>query len=450
MSFTKDFVWGVATSSYQIEGAVSEGGRSESIWDDFCRQPGRVFEGHTGDVACDHYHRFREDVALMKQLGVKAYRFSIAWPRVLPQGTGPVNTEGLKFYSDLVDELLRCGIEPYVTLYHWDLPLALYRQGGWLNPESPYWFEEYTKAVARALGDRVKHFMTFNEPAIFLGLGHVETQHAPGVPLSRRDTLQMVHHVLLAHGRAVQALRREVPGVKVGFAPNSSVCIPASDRPEDVEAARQQYFHGVSSPNALMNVSLWSDPIFFGRYPQEVVDTYGSDMPAWTEEEMQLISQPLDFYGQNIYSGDLWRSGNNGPEHVLYRPGSPKTAIGWHINPDCLYWGCKFLYERYKVPIVITENGMSCHDWVQSDGCVHDPQRIDYLHSHLKALRRAVEEGVPVIGYFQWSLLDNFEWAKGYDDRFGLIYVDFESQKRLPKDSYHWYRETIRTNGENL
>lgn len=450
MGFPCNFTWGVATSSYQIEGAAFEDGKGESIWDAFCKQGGRVFENQNGNVACDHYHRYKEDIKLMAELGVKAYRFSISWPRVVPNGTGAVNKTGIQFYSNLVDELLKYGIEPYVTLYHWDMPQTLYEQGGWLNSSSPMWFEEYTRVIADTLGDRVKNFITFNEPAIFIGLSYVDTEHAPGVKMSRRDTLLMAHHVLLAHGHSVKTLRELVPKVRVGFAPNSSVSIPASSSAEDIAAAKEHYFSAVSGENWLMNVALWSDPIFLGEYPKDAIDAFGDDMPKYTVEEMQLISQPLDFYGQNIYSGNLYQSIDGKPEAVTYPDGSPKTAIGWYINFDALYWGAKFLYERYKTPIIITENGMSCHDWIHFDGKVHDPQRIDYLQRHLKGLKKAIDEGVAIEGYMQWSFMDNFEWAKGYDDRFGLVYIDFATQQRIPKDSYYWYKNTIAENGKNL
>ncbi|MEG2020324.1 MAG: GH1 family beta-glucosidase [Oscillospiraceae bacterium] len=450
MGFKKDFVWGVATSSYQIEGAAHEDGRGSSVWDDFCDEDGRVFEHHNGDVACDHYHLYKQDIKLMAELGVKAYRFSISWPRVLPQGTGEINQKGLAFYVNLVDELLKYGIEPYITLYHWDMPSALFKKGGWLNSDSPMWFEEYTRVIANALKGKAKNIITFNEPAIFMGLGYVSTVHAPGIKMSRKDSLLMAHHVLLAHGRAVKTLRSTLANVKIGFAPNSAPCIPASNSDADIKAAKQQYFSATSNANWLMNVTLWSDPIFFGKYPQDAIEKYGNDMPSYTGEDMQIISQPIDFYGQNIYSGDLYMDADGEPKHVAYSEGNPKTAIGWYVSFDCLYWGVKFLYERYKTPIVITENGMSSHDWVQMDGKVHDPQRIDYLHRHLLGLRKAADEGIEINGYMQWSFMDNFEWAKGYDDRFGLVYIDFQTQKRIPKDSFYWYAQTIRENGENL
>lgn len=451
MSFRKDFVWGAATSAYQIEGAAFEDGKGASIWDVFSHQPGKVIDGGTGDIACDHYHRMEEDVALMARLGIKAYRFSISWPRVLPQGVGAVNEAGMAFYERLVDLLLAHDIVPYVTLYHWDLPYALYLRGGWLNPDSPRWFAEYAALVGRRLKDKVKHFITFNEPQVFIGSAFLEGVHAPGVKMGRRECLQMGHHILLAHGRAVQALRAEATDVKIGYAPTSNAKMPASKSQQDLEAARDAYFAVPSGDRWVWSVAWWSDPVLLGRYPETGVYLLEADMPLIGEGDMKLIAQPIDFYGQNVYSGTPVSAGTSGQAEFARRPvGGPKTAIGWHVDFDCLYWAVKFLWERYKKPIYITENGMSCHDWVSLDGKVHDPARVDYLHRHLLGLRRAVEEGADVAGYFQWSLMDNFEWGQGYSDRFGLIYVDFQTQKRIPKDSFAWYHETIVKNGGNL
>lgn len=451
MAFKQNFVWGTATSAYQIEGAAREDGRGPSIWDVFAHQPGKVLAGHNGDVACDHYHRFEQDVALMAQLGVKGYRFSISWSRVLPEGTGPVNEKGLAFYGRLVDCLLEHGITPYVTLYHWDLPYALYQRGGWLNPDSPRWFAEYAAVIGRALGDRVRHFITFNEPQVFIGCAFVQGVHAPGVRMERRECLQMAHHVLLAHGMAVQSLRAQVPGVQVGIAPTSDAMIPADESPEAVEAARKAFFATPGGDDWVWSTAWWSDPVLLGRYPEDGLRELEADLPAIGAEDMKLISQPIDFYGQNIYRGNpMERDAQGQCRLAAHKPGAPKTAIGWYVDFDCLYWASKFLYERYQKPLYITENGMSCHDWISLDGKVHDPARIDYLHRHLRGLRRAAGEGVDVAGYFQWSLLDNFEWAQGYGDRFGLVYVDFETQQRLPKDSFAWYSQVIAQNGQNL
>ncbi|MBT9776868.1 beta-glucosidase [Clostridium sp. MCC353] len=451
MSFSKDFVWGVATSSYQIEGAAQEDGKGLSIWDVYSHQPGKTFEGDNGDIACDHYHRYREDIKLMAELGVKAYRFSVSWPRVLPNGTGPVNEKGIQFYSDLVDEMLKYGITPYLTLYHWDMPYELYRRGGWMNPDSPKWFAEYAALIASRLGSRVKHYMTFNEPQVFIGLAFVDGVHAPGHKYTRKETLQMAHHVLLAHGLAAQAVRSHVPGAKIGYAPTSNVPVPISDRPEDIAAARRMFFEMPEDGDWSWNTAWWSDPVLLGHYPEDGMKVLEKDLPLMGQNDMAVICQPLDFYGQNIYRGVPVRADENGrPKNVPYPQGDPKTAIGWHVNFDCLYWGTRFLYERYKTPIFITENGMSSHDWVHLDGKVHDPQRIDYLQRHLRWLKKAAEEGVEAAGYFQWSFMDNFEWARGYNDRFGIVYVDYETQKRILKDSYYWYRDVIRENGENL
>ena len=447
MSFKQNFIWGVASSSYQIEGAAFEDGKGRSIWDVYSHTPGKTFEGHTGDVACDHYHRYKEDIALMADLGVKAYRFSISWPRVIPNGTGEINEKGLLFYEALVDELLKHGITPYATLYHWDQPYELYKKGGWLNPESPGWFAEYAGVVAGRLGDRVKHFITFNEPQVFLGHAFVEGTQAPGYQLPRSETLLMGHHVLLAHGLASQTLRSIVPEVQIGCAFTSDAAIPVSEKDEDIEAARRVYFEMPESGNWAWNVSWWSDPIVFGRYPQDGLRLFAKDLPEITEEDMRIIHQPPDFYGQNIYRGVHVAAKGDGYEKILDPPGVPKTAIGWPVHFDCLYWGAKFLYERYQIPIFITENGISGTDWPSLDGKVHDAPRIDYLHRHLLWLERAAREGIDVGGYFTWGLLDNFEWTLGYSDRFGIVYVDYATQERLPKDSYYWYQKVIKNNG---
>lgn len=451
MMFKKDFAWGTATSAYQIEGAVNEDERGASVWDVFSHQPGKTAYGHTGDIACDHYHRFRQDVELMAQLGVKAYRFSVSWSRILPEGTGVVSKKGLQFYSDLVDCLLLHGIVPYITLYHWDLPYALYLRGGWLNPDSPRWFAEYAAVVGRRLGARVKHFITMNEPQVFIGCSFVQGVHAPGVRMERKECLQMAHHVLLAHGLAVQSLRAEVPNAQIGIAPTSEAALPADQSTQAVEAARRAFFSVDAGDDWVWSVAWWSDPILLGHYPEDGLRVLGQDLPQIGQNDLTIISQPIDFYGQNIYRGrPMCKNAQGQYQFAEHKAGAPKTAIGWFVDFDCLYWASKFLYERYQKPIYITENGMSSHDWISLDGKVHDSARIDYLHRHLQGLRRAAEEGVEIAGYFQWSLLDNFEWAQGYGDRFGLVYVDFETQQRIPKDSFAWYQSVISQNGGNL
>ena len=450
MGFAKDFVWGAATSSYQIEGTGRDSGKGQNIWDVFTKEPGRVYEGHTGDIACDHYHRFREDVAYMKELGLKGYRFSIDWSRVLPEGTGKVNEKGIDFYNALIDELLEQGIEPYITLYHWELPYEIYKRGGWMNPEIVEWFGQYARLVAERFSDRVKYFFTLNEPQCFVGLGFLQGCHAPGVKAPLRDTFEMAHNALKAHGRAVQMLRAYgKQNVQIGYAPTSGMCYPEKETPKDIEAARKALFALPDDlSNWTWNVSWWSDPVILGKYPEEGMKKYEKYLPVITDEDMKLISQPIDFYEQNIYNGRCIRMGTDGrPEEVRRPAGFPKTATNWPVTPEALYWGPKFLYERYRKPIYITENGMACHDTVSQDGKVHDPNRIDFLARYLKNLKRAAEE-IDIRGYFQWSLMDNFEWDKGYAERFGIIYVDFETQERIWKDSAYWYRDLIRRNGD--
>ncbi len=450
MGFAKDFVWGAATSSYQIEGTGRDSGKGQNIWDVFTKEPGRVYEGHTGDIACDHYHRFREDVAYMKELGLKGYRFSIDWSRVLPEGTGKVNEKGIDFYNALIDELLEQGIEPYITLYHWELPYEIYKRGGWMNPEIVEWFGQYARLVAERFSDRVKYFFTLNEPQCFVGLGFLQGCHAPGVKAPLRDTFEMAHNALKAHGRAVQMLRAYgKQNVQIGYTPTSGMCYPEKETPKDIEAARKALFALPDDlSNWTWNVSWWSDPVILGKYPEEGMKKYEKYLPVITDEDMKLISQPIDFYGQNIYNGRCIRMGTDGrPEEVRQPAGFPKTATNWPVTPEALYWGPKFLYERYRKPIYITENGMACHDTVSQDGKVHDPNRIDFLARYLKNLKRAAEE-IDIRGYFQWSLMDNFEWDKGYAERFGIIYVDFETHERIWKDSAYWYRDLIRRNGD--
>ena len=449
MGFRKDFVWGAATAAYQIEGAWNEDGKGPSVWDDFAHQPGKVYGNHTGDVACDHYHRAEADVQLMAELGLRAYRFSVSWPRVLPEGFGAINEKGVAFYDRLIDALLEKGIAPYMTLFHWDYPSALQQRGGWENPDSAGWFADYAELCARRFGDRVRDFITFNEPQCFVGLGYQINSFAPGLTMSDASLGRISHNVLLAHGRAVQALRAAAPGVRVGYAPCGDAAIPATDAPEDVEAARQAYF-SIFKDRGLFNVSWWSDPALLGTYPEEGLRIWGGGLPKRWEQDLAIIHQPLDFYCQNIYDGRYWRAAEGGFEQVDYPQGTPKTACGWMITPKALYWGPKFLYERYQTPFIISENGMSCLDSVSLDGCVHDPQRQDYLHRYLLEYRRAAEDGVDARGYFQWSLMDNFEWTSGYNERFGMVYVDYATQARIVKDSARWYKGVIEANGENL
>jgi len=451
VSFPEGFVWGSATASYQIEGAVAEDGKGPSVWDMMCRKEGAIWAGHTGEVACDHYHRYAEDVALWREIGLKGYRTSVSWPRVMPAGTGQVNEKGLAFYDRLVDELLAAGIDPYITLFHWDYPLELYYRGGWLNRESPDWFAEYVRVVVEKLSDRVTHWMTLNEPQCFVGIGHRDGVHAPGDKLAWREILRIAHHVLLAHGKAVQTIRAHTKAeAKVGYAPVGAVKVPASEDPRDIEAARAATF-SITEPRNYWSNTWWMDPVILGCYPEDGLQLYAGDLPDIGQNDLATICQPLDFFGVNIYHGPTVRAGLDGTaETVAPPPGYPMTFMGWPVTPEALRWGPRFFYERYHLPIFITENGMANMDWVAMDGKVHDPQRIDLTRRYLLQLEKAIADGVDVRGYFHWSIMDNFEWAQGYKQRFGLIYVDYETQQRIPKGSAHWYRDVIVTNGAGL
>ncbi len=450
MSFPKDFIWGAAASSYQIEGGSYEDGKGISVWDMFCRQPGKIWEGQTGDISSDHYHRYQEDARLMGEIGIKAYRLSISWPRVIPEGTGAASQKGLAFYDRLIDALLENGVQPWVTLFHWDYPYQLYKRGGWLNPDSSDWFAEYTKVIVDKLSDRVSHWITLNEPQVFIDAGHREGRHAPGLVLGHPDLLTAAHNSLLAHGKAVQVIRAGAgTGAVVGAAPVGTTMIPETDSEQDVRAARGQMFSIVEK--TFMNNTWFADPVVLGRYPEDGLELFGSDMPEFPDGDMKTICQPLDFYGANIYRGQVTRATGNGKAEVVPVPdGHPITTMDWPITPEALYWGPRFLYERYKLPIVITENGMANMDWVHRDGKVHDPQRIDYLNRHISELRRAINDGVAAKGYFVWTIMDNFEWAHGYKQRFGLIYVDYATGQRTLKDSAHWYKQVITSNGESI
>ncbi len=450
MSFPSKFFWGVATSSYQIEGAATHQGGGRSVWDMFCKRPGVVHDGESGDIACDHVNHWQGDVQLMQELGVQAYRFSISWPRVLPAGVGAVHEPGLEFYDKLVDGLLAAGIDPYVTLFHWDFPYELYCRGGWLNRDSVEWFANFAQVVVDKLSDRVSHWMTLNEPQCFIGLGLQTAQHAPGDKLGRTEVLRAGHHALMAHGRGVQVIRSsaKTPPV-IGYAPVGVAFIPETNSEADIEAARQATFDEATTD--FWSNAWWMDPVFLGRYPQAALEALGDDAPPILDGDMETISQPLDFFGCNVYNGHTIRAGANGKmEKVPHPTGIGRTTYGWPVTPPCLYWAPRFYYERYKKPIVITENGLGNTDWVSSDGKVHDPQRIDFLQRHLQQFERAGKDGVDISGYFQWSLMDNFEWQEGYKTRFGIVYVDYQTQERIPKDSAHYYKGVIASNGASL
>lgn len=450
--FRDDFVWGVASSAYQVEGRDPEDGCGKNIWDTFAEE-GRILDGKDAYTACDHMHRYKEDYKLMKLLGIKAYRFSMSWARILPEGTGKVNEKAIAMYRDMILSMKENGIEPYITMYHWEFPQVLQDKGGWLNEDVIQWFGEYAKVVAENFSDICEYFITLNEPECFVGLGHLSGVHAPGLKLPYKDVFKIAHNALRAHGQAVINLRKYASRpIKVGYAPTCGMAYPATDSPEDIEAARKTLF-GFHQPmdNWTWNVAWFNDPVFLGKYPEEGLKKFAEYLPEITDEDMELISQPLDFMGQNIYNGYMMRQGEDGePEYVDREAGAAKTAAGWPVTPECFYYGVKFLYERYHLPLYITENGMSCHDDVSLDGRVHDPNRQNFLDLYISALQRANDDGADVRGYFLWTFLDNFEWDKGYTERFGIVYVDFKTQKRIVKDSAFWYQKIIESNGREL
>jgi beta-glucosidase len=444
-AFPKDFVWGVATSALQIEGAVGEDGRGESIWDRFAATPGKIEDGSNPSVACDHYRRWPEDVRLLQWLGAGAYRFSVAWPRIVPSGRGAVNAAGLDFYDALVDALLEGGIQPFVTLYHWDLPQPLQERGGWGARDTAEAFVDFTRIVAERLGDRVRHWITHNEPSCVATLGHEEGQHAPGF----RDpalALRVAHHVLLSHGWAVRALRQHAPGSEVGITLHLPPAEAASTSVADRDAARQ--LDGSSN-------RWYLDPLFRGRYPEDAIadrvrrgHLQGPDMPFVQAGDLQVIAEPMDFLGVNYYSRVVVRASAAGdPVAVRMVPKNERTEMGWEVYPQGLHDLLVRIDREYRpATIYLTENGAAFRDTVGDGGRVADPRRVEYLHGHFLAAHRALVEGVPLRGYFVWSLLDNFEWGQGFTKRFGLVWVDFATQQRIPKDSALWYRDVAAAN----
>ena len=441
-SFPPGFLWGSATASYQVEGAVNEDGRGPSIWDTFSHTPGKTNNGDTGDVADDHYHRYKEDVQLMKDLGLKTYRFSVAWPRVFPQGTGTPNPKGLDFYNRMLDELLAAGIQPYCTLFHWDLPQALEDKGGWQSRATSEAFANYAGYVAERLSDRVHHFMTLNEMRSFVG-GYESERHAPGLKLPPAGVNQVRHNAVLAHGLGVQAIRAHAkPGTKVGLAENATACVPVIETPEHIAAAKK----ATREANAG-----YLTAIMEGRYTDAYLARAAADAPKFTDADMKAIGSPIDFVGLNIYTPAYVRADDSPSGFAMVRPPAsyPHMMSPWlHVGPEALYWGPKLAAENWNIKeIYITENGASSTDVLTPDGHVYDSDRVMYLRNYLTQLHRAVSEGVPVRGYFCWSLMDNYEWADGYAYRFGIHYVDFKTQKRTPKMSAHFYKEVIARNG---
>ncbi|MYR55551.1 beta-glucosidase [Streptomyces sp. SID625] len=436
-----DFLWGTATSAYQIEGAVAEDGRSPSIWDTFSHTPGKVDNGDHGDVACDHYHRWREDIDLMRRLGTNAYRLSVAWPRVVPGGDGPVNAKGLAFYDELVDALLEAGITPSVTLYHWDLPQVLQDRGGWPERATAEHFAAYAGVVADRLGDRVTHWTTLNEPSCSAWIGHLEGRMAPGLT-DLTAAVRASYHLLLGHGLAAQAVRAAAPDARIGIVNNLSTVFPASDRPEDLAAARRHDGH--------VN-RWWLDPVHGRGFPADMREVYGVELPE-RPGDAETVAAPLDWIGLNYYFPATVADDPDGPvpyARAVRLPDVPRTGMDWEIDASGIETLLLRLTDEYGArKIHVTENGSSFPDTVGPDGTVDDTGRQDYLVRHLAACASAARKGVPLAGYFAWSLLDNFEWAYGYDKRFGLVHVDYRTQVRTVKGSGHRYAEIVRAHRE--
>jgi beta-glucosidase len=439
--FPSDFIWGTATASFQVEGGRQE--RGDCIWDEFCRWPGKVAAGDTGDVADDHYHRYKEDVSLLASLGCEAYRFSISWPRVLPTGMGDVNVQGLDFYDHLVDALLEKNLIPFVTLYHWDLPSALQRMGGWAARDTAYRFAEYAAVVARRLGDRVSHWITHNEPWVVAFLGNLTGEHAPGWE-DLGLALQVSHHLLLSHGLSTPILRQfGRQNTQVGITLNMSPIYAASDSTEDIEAAKRQ--------DGYLN-RWFIDPLLLGSYPADMWEYYAWQTPRMAPGDLEIIGAPIDFLGVNYYNRTVIQHNETGfLQTMSVKPQGEYTAMNWEVYPQGLTALLLRLTRDYGVPdLYITENGCAYEDVVEADGAIHDSKRLTYLQQHFAAAHEAIKHGAPLKGYFVWSLMDNFEWAYGYTRRFGITYVDYTSQLRTFKDSALFYRQVIAANAVEL
>lgn len=440
-TFPSNFVWGAATAAYQIEGATHEDGRGLSVWDTFSATPGKVHNGHTGDVADDHYHRYQDDVELMAGLGLDAYRFSIAWSRILPQGRGSINEKGLDFYERLVDTLLAKGIKPFATLYHWDLPQALQDEGGWAKRETAYAFADYAEIVVKRLGDRVAGWITHNEPWVVAYLGHGVGVHAPGLK-NMQTAVDVAHHLLLSHGLAVPRLRALVaPGTQVGITLNLSQVYPADERSETArDVALADSF----------NVRWFVEPLFRGSYPDQLFTDLAVNPPPIQDGDLTTISTPIDFLGVNNYFRWVVRGQEQRPRADSYQtvapiPGACYTEMGWEIAPEGLRDLLVRLHRDYNVPsLYVTKNGAAFKDEWHGEEVVSDPRRVSYLQEYIHAVGEALQQGAPVKGYFVWSLLDNFEWAEGYSKRFGIVYIDYPTQRRIPKESSRWYASLIK------
>ncbi len=435
MGFPKDFIWGAATASYQIEGAAKEDGKGDSIWDVYSHMKGRIRNGENGDVACDHYHRMEEDVGLMKEMGLQAYRFSVSWPRLFPMGDGKRNEKGFAFYDRLVNCLLEKDIMPVMTLFHWDLPQALFEKGGFAWEGISDVYGQYAGKIAEHFSDRVKMFMTINEPQCVAELGYVKGVHAPGFQWAKEKEGVIMKNLLLCHGKAVKALRQYAKQpLFIGAASTGTLCRPMDGSKEAEEKAYELSFP-IDGDGIGFSHNWFLDPAVLG--------THEIGLFALSKEEMAVIRQPLDYIGVNIYNGQ--QCDKNG--YVKRYQGFPRTALGWPVTPEIMDYGLRFLHKRYGLPIYVTENGTACNDRVYADGKVHDGDRIDFTEKYLREMEKAIEKGCDIRGYFHWSLLDNFEWNEGYDPRFGLIFIDYRNQERIWKDSAYWYQRVIKENG---
>ena len=445
--FPEHFVWGAASSAYQIEGDSLADGGGASVWDTFSHTPGKTFEGDTGDVACRSYAHPEWDIENLQAMGLRAYRFSTSWARIDPKGDGSWNPAGLRYYDRLVDGLLAAGITPYMTLFHWELPQALEDRGGWLDPETPKAFARFVGRMAEHFRGRVENYFLLNEPQCVAALGYGSGIHAPG----RREPMERVFlvwkHLLLAYGLGARALRRADGAARMGIATTGRLCYP--EKAQDVAAARAATFQ-VLDDDWLFTHQMALDPICFGRFPEAEPGRLRALMAAVTPEELAVIHQKPDFLGFNIYNGWCVREAAGEPDFIPRYEGFPRTALKWPVTPEVMDYGLYFLWERYGLPCYVTENGLSCNDVISLDGQVHDPNRIDFLHRYLRSLWNSLARGTDLRGYFHWSLTDNFEWHSGYGERFGLVFVDFPTGKRIYKDSAKWYAETARTNGAQL
>lgn len=447
MRFPQGFVWGAACASYQVEGSPEADDKGPSIWDIFVHRPGNTFMGHTGDTACDSYHRWEADLDLMVHLGIQNFRFSLSWSRIFPSGMAAVNKAGLAYYDRLVDGCLSRGITPWITLYHWDLPQALEDKGGWRSRETAKAFCQYASLVARHFRGRVRHYFTLNEPQCSSVLGYGAGEHAPGLRLKLEEIFQCHMNLMLAHGMAVAAIRRNAPDALVSLASTGNLCYPHTDGADHQEAARQLSFSpwGDDPSGQLFNHQWFLDPILLGHFPCTGSTALLMAAESVPPSDLSVMKQPLDFLGLNIYHGRQAQMTSTGPAFVSEAPGAPMTAMKWYVTPEILRWGPQWIWERYGLSMYISENGLSCNDKIYLDGKVHDSDRIDFLARYLDQLAHGIASGVPVKGYFHWSLTDNFEWSHGYKERFGLIYIDYESQTRIPKDSASWYSRVLKT-----